>query len=461
MEARIRFRDWDGTARLIQATASSRPAAEVALKRKLAERNAFQPVDTTLTPDSPFGALVVYWPADLDLENCIAPSTRFSYERDMRQLVMPAFRGYTLREIGVARCDALIKQLEARSYSSAKRAKTVLRLAFGLAVRHEVLPRNPIADVSRLHKPKRTPEALTPAQVNAIRAVIRVWEQARGTSGRNPDGQLGQIIEVMLGTSARIGEVLAIRRCDVDVTTSPPTLRIAGTIVSHRGQPTVRQPHPKTDRSNRVIALPSFTAEALRRRLAVMRVRDPEALVFASREGTPLTTANVRRQRRRVLETGGITGVQPHMFRRTVATVVNEQASLNLASELLGHARSEGHGRALHPAKRAREPADCRAPRRGLRSRRRRCLRALAERRTRSALRRTHSAGGVSAFVKVVRPGIEVGADFGDRYADVGEVDVVDTRMGAQCLREYLQVEPRVGFCCLLQRLVAVELLME
>ncbi len=33
----------------------------------------------------------------------------------------------------------------------------------------------------------------------------------------------------------------------------------------------------------------------------------------------------------------GITGVHPHMFRRTVATVINDQASVNLAAELLGH----------------------------------------------------------------------------------------------------------------------------
>jgi hypothetical protein len=174
VEARARYRDWDGQTRLIQATASSRPAAEIALKKKLAERNSFQPVDTALTPDSPFPALVDYWLADLDLEGRIAPSTRFNYERDMRKLVLPAFAGYTLREIGVARCDALLKQLAGRSYASAKRAKTVLRLAFGLAVRHEVLPRNPIDNVSRLHKPKRTPDALTPGQVNAIRAVIKV-----------------------------------------------------------------------------------------------------------------------------------------------------------------------------------------------------------------------------------------------------------------------------------------------
>ena len=102
VEARTRFRDWDGQTRLVQATASSKPASEVELKKKLTQRNAFQPIDTTLTPDSPFPALVDYWLADLDLEGRIAPATRFNYERDINRLVLPAFRGFTLREIGVA-----------------------------------------------------------------------------------------------------------------------------------------------------------------------------------------------------------------------------------------------------------------------------------------------------------------------------------------------------------------------
>lgn len=143
VRARTRFRDWDGQTRQVQATGSSRAAAEAELKKRLTQRNAFPPVDTTLTPDSPFPALMEYWLADLDLEGRIAPATRYFYERDMRRLVLPAFRGFTLREIGVARCDALLKQLGASSYSSAKRARTVLRQSFALAVRHEVLPRNP------------------------------------------------------------------------------------------------------------------------------------------------------------------------------------------------------------------------------------------------------------------------------------------------------------------------------
>jgi len=38
-----------------------------------------------------------------------------------------------------------------------------------------------------------------------------------------------------------------------------------------------------------------------------------------------------------VLDLAGITGVTPHMFRRTVATTINEHVGVELAAELLGH----------------------------------------------------------------------------------------------------------------------------
>src|SRR5690606_34816563 len=62
----------------------------------------------------------------------------------------------------------------------------------------------------RLRKPPTTPNALTPSEVNAIRTAIAFWETGLSPSGPKPDGQLGAIIEVMLGTSARIGEVSSV-----------------------------------------------------------------------------------------------------------------------------------------------------------------------------------------------------------------------------------------------------------
>jgi integrase len=200
----------------------------------------------------------------------------------MRTLVLPAFEHLTLREIGVARCDHFLKQLAKQSYNRAKQARVVLRLALGLAVRHEVLPRNPMDSVSRLHRPPHAPSALTPVEVNAIRMAIAFWEGGRGIPGPKPDGQLGVIVEVMLGTSARIGEVLAIRRRDVDITGAPPSIRIAGTIITRkgRGDNAARSPEDREVPEDRCD--PTFTAEAVRKRLTRFNTSSPDALLFTS-----------------------------------------------------------------------------------------------------------------------------------------------------------------------------------
>lgn len=336
--ARVRFRDHDGKIRRVEATAASRAIAGRKLKQKLAERLERSQGSGDLTPDSSFAELVEVWLEDLDLDGRLARSTRSLYERDMRTLVMPTFEHYALREITVRTVDQFIKRMAANeSHSRAKHARVVLSLALGLAVRYDAMSRNPVRETGRLRPPPVQPKALTAFQVEAIRAAVKDWRQEPGLSGPPPDGQLQHIIEVMLGTSARIGEVLALRKCDVDVTRSPATVRICGTIVSLAGQPTVRQPAPKTSKSTRMVAVPSFTAASLRARLVQVSDEDPEHLLFFSRNGTPLTTNNVRRQLRTILEGAGITGVTPHSFRRTVATVIDRAAGADLASEMLGH----------------------------------------------------------------------------------------------------------------------------
>jgi integrase len=300
--ARTRFRDDDGKVRRVTATGVTKREAERNLKRIIAERTSYRSTGE-LAADSSFTRLVEVWLGDLDLEGKIAPSTRALYERNMRQLVMPAFEGYALREITVSKVDQFIKRLAAnKSYSMAKQARTVLSLAFGLAVRYDAITKNPVRDTTRLRKPPSHAMALSAAQVDAIRVAVRSWRRGPGFSGPPPDGQLEQIIEVMLGTSARIGEVLAIRKCDVDATSSPATVRISGTIVSPTGKPTHRQPHPKTLKSTRTVSVPSFTAAVLRERLVKISSEVPGHLLFHSRNGTPLTTNNVRRRLRAVMD---------------------------------------------------------------------------------------------------------------------------------------------------------------
>ncbi|WP_445996052.1 hypothetical protein ACUWEX_09300 [Okibacterium fritillariae] len=112
------------------------------------------------------------WLMGIDVEGRVFKTARNRYERNMRTLVSVAFGSLTLREIGAARCGQFIKQLAKLSYGRAKRARVVLRLASELAVRYEVLPRNPSDYVGRLHREPHIPDALTAPEVNMIRPAI-------------------------------------------------------------------------------------------------------------------------------------------------------------------------------------------------------------------------------------------------------------------------------------------------
>ncbi|GGO84905.1 putative phage integrase [Nocardioides phosphati] len=342
VRARTRVRDYDGRVRRIEASGPTRTLAEHRLKERVLDRTKSGPGSDELSADSSFPHLVAVWLEDLDLEGRVAQTTRDLYERNMRQLVMPEFTSYSLREITVGRVDRFLKRLATeKSYSTSKQAKTVLSLAFGLAVRYEAVQRNPVRETSKLRKPASTTKALTLAEIDTIRKAVKTWRRGTGLSGPKPDGQLEAIIEVMLGTSARIGEVLAIRKCDVDVTASPATVRLCGTIITRRGVPTYRQDHGKSSKSTRTVAVPAFTADVLRQRFVSVAKEDPEHLLFCSRNHTPLLTNNVRRRLRSALSQVEVKGVTPHSFRRTVATVLDRAGGAELAAEMLGHTSSD------------------------------------------------------------------------------------------------------------------------
>jgi integrase len=90
----------------------------------------------------------------------------------------------------------------------------------------------------------------------------------------------------------------------------------------------------------RRIAIPTYTA-ALRDRMVHLTGQPADTLVFQTRNGTPLTTNNVRRRLRDVLATAGIAGVTPHSFRWTAATTINRAAGADRAAQLPGPTSSE------------------------------------------------------------------------------------------------------------------------
>jgi integrase len=355
--AETRVRDVDGRLRQVRASGPTAAAARARLLERIRERPAL-PSAGVLRPTSSFADLADLWLADLDLRD-LAGNTKENYRTCLRLHVRPAFEHYTLAEVTTGRVEWFLTKQANVSPSQAKQTRTLLNMLFGYALRHDALARNPVEGTSQLRRAKATPQALTIDQIAAIREAAVTWRSEPGLPGPKPDGQVRDIIEVLLGTAMRPGEVLALRSCDIEDLPSGMIASVNGTVVQRKGSGAERQPRPKTDASIRRIPVPEFAAVVLRRRIADMPRSGTTRTIFASRGGGPLSPYNVRRTFREFLQLAdlGGSGISLRWYRRTGATVIARGIGTDAAAAFLGHTSTlitEGHyiepDRAVDPA---------------------------------------------------------------------------------------------------------------
>lgn len=341
--AETRIRDADGRIRHVRVSARTAAQAQLVLKERLLNRPAFGGT-RVLTPQSTFPDLAEVWLADLAIQR-FAEGTKQNYRDQVRLHVLPAFEPYALAEITTGRVEWFLKSQAAISASRARQSRTLLNLLFGFALRHDAVSRNPVAGTSPLRQLKSRPKALTLDQIAAIREAAANWRNEPGLPGPKPDGQVRDIIEVLLGTAMRTGEVLALRPCDLDDRPTGMVAAVTGTVVQRKGQGAIRQNRPKSEASIRWIPVPEFAASVLRRRVTgVSEVRT----IFANRRGGPLSPYNVRRTFRDFLVDAGLgdSGISLRWYRRTGATVIARGMGSDAAAAFLGHsstAITEGH----------------------------------------------------------------------------------------------------------------------
>ncbi|MFZ5848381.1 MAG: tyrosine-type recombinase/integrase [Actinomycetota bacterium] len=331
--ARTRIRDKDGVPREVTATGTTIAAAERALREKLVDRAT--PTQQAITADTTMAALAALWLTFLRDEGRIEATTIKEYERVLDKVVIPELGGLRLREVTTSRLDLFLVRLRATSVSRQRKTKVVMGAMLGMAVRHDALAVNPVQQTSRIHRERSETRSLTLEDLTTVRRALRAWT-AKQRPGPKASSDMADIIDLMLATGARIGEILAVRWVDVALDATRPNLTINGTIKTEPGKGTYRKPSPKSDASVRTVVLPDFAIAVLKRRQAAAR-RNPNDAVFPTRNGTWQQVNNVERRWRQIRKDTDLDWVTPHTFRKTVATLISERVNAEIASQQLGH----------------------------------------------------------------------------------------------------------------------------
>lgn len=229
---------------------SEQAGCKRALRDVLATRTA--PAGELVTAETRLIDLANLWINGLEAEGRIEQTTINEYRRVLDNLVLPSVGGLKLREATTGRLDRLLLKLREQSVNRQRKAKVVLGAMLDIAVRHDAIPTNPARGTSRVHRPKQETWALRVEDLVEIRAAVRRWVNA-DRPGPKATGDMPDIIDLMLATGCRIGEILALRWSDLDLEADLPTLTVSGTIKPETGKGTYRKTTPKTDASRRTI----------------------------------------------------------------------------------------------------------------------------------------------------------------------------------------------------------------
>lgn len=335
-QADTRLRDpSNGNNVRIRARGASAAKAEYNLKAKIAEYNAPHRRNS-IHPGMKVPELAQVWFKKFQTENSAA-NTLYTYDYAIKQFINPRMKGLTIRECSAGIIYNILSNIkEAHGYTSAKQTRTVLSNMFNMAREFDAMQINPASGLKlkkdKAHR-KSDIDALTLDEAHKVLAVL--------------SGDILTAAQVMLGTGARIGEVLALRWQDVDLTPGRSTVSITGTFAkAFGGKPAGRQEMTKSDSSLRTVFIPDELAAVLRDRAqnhlpayaTSTAWATPDAFIFPSSKGTMLDPNNYRTRFRKQVAAANLgRTITPHIFRKTVATRVSRSDSLTAASQLLGH----------------------------------------------------------------------------------------------------------------------------
>lgn len=160
-------------------------------------------------PSATVNQLVARWLRHSEHE--WSPTTRAARESYLRLHILPALGARKVREVRTADLDDFYKDLRKKGLSPAtirRSVHTILRTAFGEAVRWRWITHNPAVDAKPPKRGADLPD-LAPPSGDEVRALLAL------AAARNPD--FYAFVAVAADTGARRGEVVALRWDKVDL----------------------------------------------------------------------------------------------------------------------------------------------------------------------------------------------------------------------------------------------------
>lgn len=171
------------------------------------------------------------------------------------------------------------------------------------AVSAELIMRNPIKMVDPIKVQKKPKLAFSEIEIEKLRAACKTLKEKA-------------IIETLLSTACRISELMSIMTCDID-----------GNRIMVRGK----------GGKYAQVYLSTKAVYAIERYISNRTDNNP--YLFPGRKAGA-TSASVQKMLKAIGERAGVTGVHPHRFRRTAATMaLRHGMSIEMVSKMLRHER--------------------------------------------------------------------------------------------------------------------------
>lgn len=242
-------------------------------------------------------------------------ATVLAYGKDIEQLVsfLEDMKKSEAHEVSKEDLEAFMAVLSKKGYTpkSISRKTNSTKTFFRYLKINEYITDDPATLLAHPKFETPPPRILSKMEYRALRDAAR------------NDVRISTIIEVLLQTGIRIGELANIHVTDVDLQSKEPTL----TIRANEGHP------------ERTIPLNRPAAEALANYLKI-RPEAKEPTLFVTKTGRPLLIRNIRTAIDRYFRLAGIKDAKVNDLRHTfVAHHLMAGTSLVMVSKLAGHKR--------------------------------------------------------------------------------------------------------------------------